>query len=232
MLTIRPKAERGHTDLGWLDSYHSFSFGGYQDPEQLGFRSLRVINDDRVAAGQGFGSHPHRDMEILTLVLDGELEHRDSMGTGSIIKAGDLQAMSAGTGVFHSEFNPSATKPVHFLQIWIKPERHGIEPSYQQRRVESASATGQVTPIASRDGREGSLRINQDAALYLVRVTSKKPAKYTLNPGRHAWVQVLKGAVSVNGTDVSEGDGVAISDELEINSTSSGEAEVLLFDLK
>jgi quercetin 2,3-dioxygenase len=230
MLSIRPKAERGHTDLGWLDSYHSFSFGGYHDPEHLGFRSLRVINDDRVAAGQGFGSHPHRDMEILTLVLEGELEHRDSMGTGSVIKAGDLQAMSAGTGVFHSEFNPSKTKPVHFLQIWIKPERLDVEPSYQQRRFENV-ASAQFTPLASRDGRDGSLRINQDAALYFVRVSRNKDAHYTLSSGRHAWVQVLKGTVNVNGAELSDGDGAAVSNEPELNLKSSSDAEVLLFDL-
>lgn len=219
MITVRPAQERGHFDHGWLDTYHSFSFADYYDPKHMGYRVLRVINEDVVQPGQGFGSHPHNDMEILTVVLEGALEHKDSMGNGSVIRPGDVQRMSAGTGVVHSEFNPSKTEPVHLLQIWISPRSRGIRPSYEQKRFEPAP----LRLIASSDGRDGSLTIHQDADVVL----TQGAAAY--RPRKHVWIQVARGSVQVNGRDLRAGDGAAIEGEQSIEIQGTG--ETVLFDL-
>jgi len=229
MIQIRSAADRGRTELGWLDSRHTFSFGDYYDPGQAGFRALRVINDDRVAPGQGFGTHPHRDMEIITYVLEGALEHRDSLGTGSVIQPGELQRMSAGTGIRHSEFNASATQPVHLYQIWLLPRSRGISPSYEQKKFPLAN--GQWSKVASPDGADGSLRIHQDASLFLANLEKEETVWHALQPGRHAWVQVLRGRVTVNGQPLSEGDGAALTDEAAVSVGARAHAEVMLFDL-
>ncbi len=231
MIQLRLSRERGHTDLGWLDSYHTFSFGDYYDPNHIGFRSLRVINDDRVAPGMGFGLHPHRDMEIVTYVLDGALEHRDSLGNGSVIRPGDVQRMSAGTGILHSEFNASQTDPVHFLQIWILPEQKGLPPSYEQRAFTAEGKRGRLRLIASQDGREGTVTLHQDVDLYAAVLAPGDEVMRTLQRGRHAWVQVAHGAVTLNGTILKAGDGAAVSEEENITLRANEEAEVLLFDL-
>src|SRR3954454_20676746 len=199
MIQIRRGEERGHFDHGWLDKFHSFSFSDYYDPRQMGFRSLRVINEDRVAPGRGFGMHPHRDMEIVTYVLSGSLAHRDSLGTGSVLRAGELQRMTAGTGIRHSEFNDSTTEPVHLYQIWLLPERRGLEPGYEQRGFADEEFRGGFRVVVSPDGRDGSLTIRQDATLHLARLDAGEAASYVLRPGRHAWVQVLRGGVVLNG---------------------------------
>lgn len=231
MIKLRPSQERGHFNHGWLDTYHTFSFGDYHDPEHTGFRSLRVINEDRVAPGMGFGTHPHRDMEILTVVLEGALAHKDSMGNGSSIRPGQVQCMSAGTGITHSEFNPSKTEPVHLLQIWILPERKGLTPSYEERTFPEAERRGQWRLVAAQDGREGAARWNQDVDLYVTLLAPEERVEHRLKPGRHAWAQVARGAVTLNGKPLQAGDGAAISDEevLEVRATEA--AEVLLFDL-
>jgi quercetin 2,3-dioxygenase len=231
MITIRPANERGHTEFGWLDSRHTFSFGEYQDYDHMGFHSLRVINDDRVAPGGGFPTHPHRDMEILTWVLDGALQHKDSLGTGSVIRAGDLQRMSAGTGILHSEFNASKTEPVHFLQIWIFPEKRGLTPGYAQRSFPAAERTGQLRLLASRDGRDGSLSFHQDASLYAAALEPGQRVRHTLTPGRAAWIQVAAGAVTLNGKPLKTGDGAAVPDEKELELVGVEKGETLLFDL-
>src|SRR4051794_3121430 len=213
MITIRPSAARGRTALGWLDSAHSFSFGDYWDPEHTGFRSLRVINEDRVEGGTGFGTHPHRDMEILTWVLSGALEHRDSLGTGSVIGPGEIQRMTAGTGILHSEYNPSADEPVHLLQIWLLPERKGLTPSYDQRAFPEAGRRGRLQLLASRDGRDGAVTIHQDADLFAAELARGESVTHSLRPGRSAWVQVTRGAVNVNGKALRAGDGAAVRDE-------------------
>src|SRR5436190_13430958 len=197
MLTIRRASERGHADHGWLKSSHTFSFADYHDPAHMGFRALRVINDDYIAPGRGFGTHPHRDMEIVTYVLEGALEHKDSMGTGSVIRPGEVQRMSAGTGVLHSEENPSREKPVHFLQIWIIPEKAGIKPSYEQKAFPASERRGKLRLVASRDGSEGSVTIHQDAALYLALLDESERATYEPGPGRHAWVHVARGEIEL-----------------------------------
>jgi len=232
MITLRPAAARGYANHGWLDSRHTFSFGDYHDPEWMGFRSLRVINDDRVAPGMGFGAHPHRDMEIITYVLSGELEHKDSMGNGRIICPGEAQYMAAGTGVRHSEFNPSASTPVHFLQIWIEPEQKGLSPSYADRSLGEARK-GSLQLIASRNGRDGSFAINQDADLWIGRFAKGDHAAHPLKAGRHAWVHVAEGAVLIGGVPLSGGDGAAISlsEGKTIDLLSEKESQVLLFDL-
>src|SRR5262245_41074084 len=199
MITIRRAAERGRTDFGWLDSRHTFSFGDYQDFDHMGFHSLRVINDDRVAGGGGFPTHPHRDMEIITWVLSGALEHRDSIGTGYVIRAGDLQRMTAGTGIQHSEFNASKSEPVHFLQIWIFPEKRGLKPGYAQQSYPAAERKGQLKLVASRDGRDGSLGVHTDASVYATALDAGQRVKHQLAPGRAAWVHVATGAVTLNG---------------------------------
>jgi redox-sensitive bicupin YhaK (pirin superfamily) len=231
MIRVRKAAERGHFDHGWLDTHHTFSFGDYYDPAQLGFRSLRVINDDRVQPGQGFGMHGHRDMEIVTYVLDGALEHRDSMGNGSIIRAGELQRMTAGTGVRHSEFNPSDTAWVHFYQIWLLPRRKGLEPGYEQLAVGEADGRGRFRVVASPDGAAGSLTIQQDARLYLARLLPGEAVTHEIEPGRAAWLQVLRGSVNALGHDLAAGDGVAVTDESAVSVRAAGPSEVLLFDL-
>jgi len=231
VITVLPSSERFHTDAGWLDSHHSFSFADHYDPERLGFRALRVINDDRVQPARGFGSHSHRDMEIITYVLSGELAHKDSMGNGSIIRPGEVQRMSAGTGVVHSEMNPSRTEPVHFLQIWVVPDRSGHEPGYEQKLFPDAERRGKLRVVASPDGRDGSVTIHQDALVHASLLERGERVSYSLPPTRHAWVHVARGTVDVNGQSLREGDGAAISDEDRLDLTARESSEVLLFDL-
>jgi len=231
MIQVRKAAERGHFDHGWLDTRHTFSFGDYYDPAHLGFRSLRVINDDRVAPGTGFGMHGHRDMEIVTYVLDGALEHRDSLGNGSIIKAGELQRMTAGAGVRHSEFNPSDTEWVHLYQIWLLPQRKGLEPSYEQMAVGEEDKRGRFRLVASPDGVDGSLTIHQDARLYLASLSPGDGVAHEIEPGRAAWLQVLRGSMNVLGHDLAAGDGVAVTEESAVSVQAAVPSEVLLFDL-
>jgi redox-sensitive bicupin YhaK (pirin superfamily) len=231
MITIRPANERGRTALDWLDSRHSFSFGDYYDPAHMGFRSLRVVNDDQIAPGAGFGTHPHRDMEIISYVVNGALEHRDSLGSGEVLRPGEVQRMTAGTGVLHSEFNPSPAEPTHLLQIWLLPERRGLTPGYEQKAYPDAERRGRWRLVASRDGRDGSVTIHQDAELYATLLEPGDEATHTLRPGRHAWVQVARGAVTVNGRPLRAGDGAAVSDEAALAVAATEPAEVLLFDL-
>lgn len=231
MITVRLADERGKSDLGWLDSRHTFSFAEYYDPHQLGFSALRVINDDRVAPGRGFGTHPHRDMEIISYVLEGAIEHKDSLGTGSTILPGDVQRMTAGTGVRHSEFNPSKTEPVHFLQIWILPEKTGLAPSYEQRTFPPDETKGKLRLVASRQGRDGSVTVHQDVQLFAGKLAKGERASVDLSPGRKAWVQVASGAVSVNEHRLGEGDGAAVEREKQLEIVASGPSEVLVFDL-
>lgn len=199
MIATRKANERGHADHGWLNSHHTFSFAGYRDPNQMGFRSLRVLNEDRVAAGQGFGTHAHRDMEIVSYVLDGALEHKDSMGNGEVLKPGEFQRITAGTGITHSEFNPSSDQSTHFYQIWLLPERKGLEPSYEQKSFDPAGRRNKLQLVASRDAVDGSLRIHQDAQIFLADIDDGKSVNYQLAGDRHAWIQVLRGSVTVNG---------------------------------
>jgi quercetin 2,3-dioxygenase len=231
MIRIRKAGERGHFDHGWLNTYHTFSFADYYDPDHMGFRSLRVINDDRVQPGQGFGTHAHRDMEIVTYVLEGTLEHKDSMGNGSIIRAGELQRMTAGTGVRHSEFNPSDTESVHLYQIWLLPEKKELKPSYEELALDEAQQRGRFRLVASRDGADGSLTIHQDARLYLASLAPGQKVAQGLEPGRAAWLQVLQGQVEFLGNDFVAGDGVAITDEDKVAIKAAAPAEVMLFDL-
>jgi redox-sensitive bicupin YhaK (pirin superfamily) len=231
VIAIRPAGERLRTRIGWLDSRHTFSFGEHHDPRYMGFRALRVINEDRVAPGKGFGTHPHRDMEILSYVLEGALRHEDSMGTGSVINVGDVQRMSAGTGVLHSERNASDTEPAHFLQIWLLPERTRIPPSYEQRTFPLKDRQGRLTLIASRDGRDGSVRIHQDVDLYSAVLTGGESARHALEDGRAGWVQVARGDVQVNGKLLRAGDGAGVTDESVIDLTTASDTEVLFFDL-
>ena len=232
MIEVVPAGERFHTDIGWLDSRHTFSFGDHYDPERAGFHALRVINDDRVAPGKGFGTHGHRDMEIISYVLEGELSHKDSMGTGSVIRPGDVQRMSAGSGVRHSEFNASAIEVVHFLQIWVIPEKAGIKPSYEQKAFPASERQGKLRLVASRDGRDGSVTIHQDAALYLGLLEKGERTTYEPGPGRHAWVHVARGEIELNGKRLGEGDGAAVTDEKRLELAGKSSAEVLVFDLK
>lgn len=232
MLTLRPAQDRGRTRLQWLDGRHSFSFGRYFDPHHTHFRTLRVINDDVVAPGGGFDTHPHRDMEIVTYVVSGALEHKDSTGGGGVIRPGDVQAMSAGRGVFHSEFNHSRDEPVRLLQIWIEPERRGLDPAYDQKHFPETERAGRLRPIATRDGRDGSLVIHQDAAIYAALLAKGDAVSHQLAPGRAAWVQVATGAVTINGEPLAEGDGLAVEDEAAIEIRAQADrSEVLLFDL-
>jgi quercetin 2,3-dioxygenase len=231
MIQIRPSAERGGGDHGWLKTHHSFSFNDYWDPKWMGFRSLRVINEDFVAPNSGFPTHPHRDMEIITYVLKGELEHKDSLGTGSVILPGDGQRMSAGSGIRHSEFNPSKTDPVHLLQIWIQPERDALPPSYEQKRFPETEKQGKLRLIASRDASDGSVKINQDARLFVSLLKPGEEVSHEFGEDRHGWLQVARGAVEVNGKKLSQGDGAAISDEKTLKIKGAEAAEVLLFDL-
>ena len=231
MITIRKSAERGHFDHGWLDTYHTFSFADYHDPAHMRFRSLRVMNEDRVAPGQGFGRHPHQDMEIVTYVLDGRLEHRDSMGNGSVIEAGNFQRMTAGTGVEHSEFNPSPNEPVHLYQIWILPNQRGLEPSYEERFFPASEKQDRLRLVASQDGRAGSLTIHQDADVYLSALCGGASVSHALRPGRHAWLQVLRGRIRLGDQELAAGDAAALSDQPEVSLSAMEPAEVMLFDL-
>lgn len=231
MINIRKSDERGHFNFGWLNTYHTFSFGDYYDPDHMGFHSLRVINEDRVQPGRGFPTHSHRDMEIISYVLDGALEHKDSMGTGSVIRPGEVQRMSAGTGVMHSESNHSPSDPVHFLQIWIIPDRQGIKPSYEQKMFAPEEKRGQLRVVASPDGRHGSVVIHQDASLYATLLDPSQELVYQFRPGRHGWVQVARGAVEVNGHPLGQSDGAAVSREQTLTIIGREPAEVLLFDL-
>ena len=231
MIARRPATERGVTDLGWLDSRHTFSFGEYDDPQHMGFRSLRVINDDRVLGGAGFGRHPHRDMEIFSYVLAGELAHEDSLGRGATVGPGEVQKMSAGTGILHSEFNPSPTDCLRFLQVWILPERTGLPPSYEQRAFSDADKRGRLKLIGSQDGRDGSIAFHQDVAIYASILGEGRAVEHGVAAGRGAWLQVARGAVVLNGTRLDEGDGAAIEDETQLTIRGATESEFLLFDL-
>lgn len=231
MISIRPSGERGGGDYGWLNTRHTFSFDQYYDPKFMGFRSLRVINEDHVAPGQGFPMHPHRDMEIITYVLKGALEHNDSLGTGSVIRPGDGQRMSAGRGIRHSEANSSKTEAVHLLQIWITPDRQGYDPSYEQKTFPDEDKRGKLRLIASPDGQDGSVTIHQDAKLYVSLLAPGQEVQHRLGNGRSAWLQVAKGAVELNGKKLKQGDGAAISDEPKLNIKGDHDSEILLFDL-
>jgi len=231
MIQLRRSDERGGGDHGWLKTHHTFSFSDYWDPRWMGFRSLRVINEDWVAPNTGFPMHPHRDMEIITYILEGKLGHKDSLGTGSVILPGDGQRMTAGRGIRHSEFNPSTTEPVHLLQIWILPEKEGLQPSYEQESFPEAEKQGKLRLIASRDGGDGSVHINQDAQLYVSLLKPGQEVAHEFAPGRHGWLQVARGAVELNGQTMNQGDGAAISDEKKLTIKGTADAEVLLFDL-
>lgn len=231
MLTLRKASERGHADHGWLDTWHTFSFADYYDPAHHNFRVLRVMNDDKVAAGQGFGTHPHRDMEIVTYVLEGELAHKDSMGHQATLTPGEVQRITAGTGIQHSEFNPSATKPVHLYQIWLMPDAKGHTPSYAQKAFPKEGRTGRWQTIVSKDGHEDSITIHQDAVIQLAELTSGQTIKHSFAPSRYGWLQVLRGQAKVNGLAVSAGDGIAIAEEQAIEVSTSASTEVMLFDL-
>jgi redox-sensitive bicupin YhaK (pirin superfamily) len=232
LITVRKSSERGQADHGWLKSRHSFSFADYHDPKHMGFGSLRVINEDRVQPGQGFGTHAHRDMEIISYVLDGGLAHKDSMGNGSVIRPGDVQRMSAGTGVRHSEFNASDRDPVHFLQIWIEPAERGVEPSYEEKHFDDASKRGRLRLIASRDGRDGSVRVHQDADLYAALVDGNESVTHTPQAGRRQYVHVVRGEAEVNGQPLAAGDAMQISGgDNKVRIEKGRDAEVLLFDL-
>ena len=232
MITLRPALARGAANFGWLDSRHTFSFGEYYDPNHMGFADLRVINEDKVSPGQGFSTHGHRDMEIISYVLEGALEHKDSMGTGSVIRPGDVQRMSAGTGIMHSEYNASKTEPVHFLQIWILPKQKGIEPGYEQKTFTEDEKRGQLRLVGSRDGRDGSITIHQDVNLYAAALQEGNTVSHTFGSGRVAWLQVARGAVQLGDRTLTAGDGAAIAQETQITlQGASNDAEVLLFDL-
>jgi redox-sensitive bicupin YhaK (pirin superfamily) len=231
MIQIRKSADRGRFDFGWLDTRHSFSFGDYWDPEHTNFRTLRVLNEDRVQPGAGFPAHPHRDMEILSYVVEGALEHKDSMGTGSVIRPGDVQRMSAGSGVTHSEHNPSRTEGAHFLQIWIVPERRGLQPGYEQKRFEDDEKRGKLRLVASHDGQDGSITIHQDVKVYAGLLPQGGEVTHALDPGRHSWLQLVRGKLALNGHELAAGDGAAASGETALSLTAREDAEVLLFDL-
>jgi redox-sensitive bicupin YhaK (pirin superfamily) len=231
MIQLRKAEERGRADHGWLDSRHTFSFADYHDPDHMGFRALRVINEDRVQPGQGFGTHPHRDMEILSYVLEGALEHKDNMGTSSVIRPGEVQRMTAGKGVLHSEYNPSRKDPVHFLQIWLVPEKKGLRPGYEQKAFAEPERRNRLRLVASRDGRDGSLTIHQDADLYTTLLEKGKQVAHAMGPDRHAWIQVTRGAVDLNGKSMNAGDGAAVSGEKSLALSAAADAEVLIFDL-
>lgn len=231
MITLRPSNERGHANHGWLDSYHTFSFANYYDPEHMGFRALRVINEDRVAAGRGFGTHPHRDMEIISYVLSGSLAHKDSMGNAATITKGEVQRITAGTGIAHSEFNPSDKDPVHFLQIWILPDTAGLTPSYDEKSFPTEVKQGQWRQMAGRNPADGAVHINQDVDLYATVLTEGETRSFELRPDRYAWVQVAQGKITLNGQAMEAGDGAAVSNETLLEVKAHSDAEVLLFDL-
>jgi redox-sensitive bicupin YhaK (pirin superfamily) len=231
MLTVRRAQERGHANHGWLDSFHTFSFANYHDPRFSGFGPLRVINDDKIAAGKGFGTHGHRDMEIITYVLEGAIAHKDDMGNGSTIRPGDIQKMSAGRGVHHSEFNPQADQSTHLLQIWIEPDVTGIEPEYEEKRFPDEEKRGRLRLVASPDGADGSVSIHQNARFFVGKFDGAESANYALAPGRRAWVHVARGSALINGQSLSAGDAVAVRDENSIAISAGHDAEILLFDL-
>src|SRR5262245_60415884 len=231
MFNIRKSADRGHFNHGWLDTYHTFSFSDYYDAAHMGFRSLRVIDADRVAPGAGFGMHGHRDMEIVTWVLSGALEHKDSLGHGEVLRPGELQHMTAGRGIRHSEFNPSASEPVHLYQIWLLPRAAGLAPSYSQKAFDPAGQVDRWQLVASPDGAEGSLKIEQDARIYLATLAAHKSLAFEVAKGRHVWLQVLRGSLDLNGSSLSAGDGVAASDETQLTLNSPSGADMMLFDL-
>ncbi len=231
MIRHRPARERGHADHGWLRTWHTFSFAGYHDPAHMGFRALRVINDDIIAAGQGFGTHGHRDMEIVTYIVEGELEHRDSLGTGSVLRPGDVQRMSAGRGVLHSEFNHSPSEDLRLLQIWLLPAREGGEPGYEERHFPADAKRGRLCPLVAPDGADGALRIGQDVRLHAGILGPGQEVVHEPAPGRHAWVQVVRGSLDLNGLELGPGDGAAVSDEARLVLSGREEAEFLLFDL-
>ncbi|MBI1248995.1 cupin domain-containing protein [bacterium] len=231
MIDIRKAADRGHANHGWLDTYHTFSFAGYRDPEHVHFRALRVMNEDRVTPGQGFGTHPHNDMEIVTYVLEGALEHKDSMGNGEVLRPGEFQRMTAGTGITHSEFNPSDTEPVHLYQIWLFPDRKGHRPSYEQKRFPDEQLHNRLRVVASPEAEEGSLSIHQDARIYLSKLDAGATVEYPLAESRHAWLQVLRGQVTLNGQPLETSDGAAVSEARLLKIEATGDAEIMLFDL-
>ena len=231
MIQIRKAGERGKVNMGWLDSNHSFSFGHYYDPDHMGFGNLRVINEDRVQPGKGFGTHGHEDMEIISYVIDGALEHRDSMQNGSVLRPGDVQRMTAGTGVQHSEFNHSNDELVHFLQIWILPEAKGLEPGYEEKRFDRAEKLDQLRLVGSRDGREGSVTIHQDVDLYAGVLTAETELTHVFADGRRGWLQIVRGDVAADGQSLSDGDGASIAEVESISITARSEAEILLFDM-
>jgi redox-sensitive bicupin YhaK (pirin superfamily) len=231
MITVRKSEARGHADRGWLDSYHTFSFANYYDPKHMNFRALRVINEDVVSPGKGFGTHGHRDMEIITYVLEGALEHKDSLGNGAAIKPGEVQRMSAGTGIQHSEFNHSQTDPVHLLQIWILPDTNGLQPSYEQKEFPLAQRHGKLRLVAAHDARDGAVKVHQDVDLYASVLDKNSRVVHTLQPNRHAWVQVARGAILLDGLALKNGDGAAVSDRSEVAIEATEDAEILLFDL-
>jgi quercetin 2,3-dioxygenase len=231
MIQIRKAGERGHANHGWLDTYHTFSFSTYRDSRHMGFRALRVMNEDYVAAGEGFGTHPHHDMEIVTYVLDGALEHKDSMGNGEVLHPGEFQRMTAGTGITHSEFNPSQAEPVHLYQIWLYPEKKGLDPSYEQKQFPTPELKNRLRLVASPAAEDGSLLIHQDARIFLAQLTQGHEVNHTIGASRHAWLQVLKGSVSVNGHDLETSDGAAVSEESALKITATRNAEIMLFDL-
>ena len=230
MMQIRKSNERGHAEHGWLDTYHTFSFANYYDPRWMGYRTLRVINDDKVAPGMGFGTHPHRDMEIITYILNGSLQHKDSMGNGRVIGTGEVQYMAAGTGVQHSEFNPSKDQPVHLLQIWIQPDEKGVKPRYAEKSFKD-TPTGKLHLVTSKTGRDGSIAIHQDADLWLTKLNTGDAVKHDLKSGRHAWVHIAEGEVSLNGQTLSAGDAAAIDEAAALELRASKPSQVLLFDL-
>jgi redox-sensitive bicupin YhaK (pirin superfamily) len=232
MITIRNHKERGVSRLGWLDSRHTFSFADYQDPRHMGFRSLRVINDDRVSPGAGFPSHGHRDMDIISYVLDGELAHKDSLGNGTVIRPGEVQRMSAGTGIVHSEFNPSKSDPVHFLQIWIIPEQQGLAPSYEQKDFHVQEPRAALQLVAAAGGRDGALTLHEDAQMYAGRLAAGARVVHPVAPGRGVWVHVARGNAALNGSEMKEGDGAAVEDESEVTLEARTDSELLLFDLR
>jgi len=231
MITVRHRDERGRVNMGWLDSHHTFSFGHYYDPAHMGFRALRVINDDRVIPGAGFPTHGHADMEIVSYVLDGALEHKDTLGTSSVIRPGEVQRMSAGSGIRHSEYNASKTEPAHFLQIWILPDEEGMVPGYEQKAFPTEEKEGRLRLVGSKDGRDGSVTIHQDVDLYATLLRDGDAVTHDLRPGRYAWVQVARGQARLNGITLKEGDGAAVRDETALTLDSDTGAEVLLFDL-
>ena len=231
MINIRKSNDRGHADHGWLNTYHTFSFAGFYDPKQMGFRELRVINEDRVRPGEGFGTHPHQEMEIISYVLEGALEHKDSMGNGTVIRPGEVQRMSAGTGITHSEFNHSKSELVHFFQIWVLPEIHGVKPSYEQKFFSDEEKTNNLRLVASPDGRDGSVTIHQDVNLYAALLDTGNRVVHNIPEARHVWVQIARGSVLINGSLLEAGDGAAVSDERLVSLTCTENAEVLLFDL-